>query len=1174
MRVRGYLGSLVCLFVLSGAVYAQEFRGRVQGLTTDQSGGVIPGATAALKNDQTGVEIKRQTNSEGRYLFDYVDPSTYTLTVEMTGFKTAIQKNIVVPQRGDVTVDIKLQVGELNQVVTVMESPVAVQFNTASRDLTLDKKMVAELPSPTRNPWQFALLDPAVVNRGSLIETQPYHHRTANEMDIGGGTKYRNDILLDGTPLIAGNKLGYTPPMDAVAEYTIQQNSVDAEFGHSSGGIAIITMKSGGNEIHGTAYASGRHPSWNAISDRPSHKHNNNPYWTAGGSVGFPIIKNKLFVFGVFEKIENTQTVPGNYTLPTALERQGDFSQSFNADGSLRVIYDPMTTRLAPGGASYIRDKFDLNKIPQDRWDQLATKIMGNLWGPNNAGDDKTGLNNFKYNQENIFHYYNFSTRADWQIRDNWKAFARISRIKTDQDSTDFTGGQDPLKLRNVQGSKRNGWNIAADTVYTFTPKTTINLRGAFYKVEDKRDYPAMNIGDYSDFWSDGWWQPYMATRPLVYAPYLVVDTTARGTFGVQNFWYQEPQGYSAHARLDHYFTKHMVKAGGEMRWKRGQAARFRFFTGTFTSKDTANTFSSPNAKTGSPWASFLLGVMDTTQTGATLPQVQYTPMQKANTEMYAFYIQDDWKVNNRLTLSLGLRYEYEGGYWDPENRIQQNLDLTDPIPGMAAAIDPLIPANIKAYMAQSTGQNTYSYTGAFSFTSSKNKRGTSADKKEFMPRIGLAYRLDGKTAMRIGYARFYTPNSLIMPDRDANGEIPLGAFSPSTLVNPTLSGIPQAFLENPFPQGLTPAYGKSYGRYTQLGDAITIDKYEQRPPISDRINFSVQRELPGSIVLDVTYILNWVSRDQWTKQLNLMDPRLTYKYRAAMNATVNNPFYNYGTVDTFPGALRKQSKVSISSLLVPYPQYGTLLQTSTDMRKSSYRSFQIRVQKPFAKGISFVASYGHTTQRTQVFFDTQDEYDGRLTWMDGAYSPPGGTGTNLTYANDPKHRFTVAATWEVPVGKGRMLGKNMSRPLDMFIGGWQLSGTWTASSGQTLAFGTMTAPRSVKKIGKVGAGNYWFDKTGFDVQPAYTRRTNPWYYSNLTGPGFTNLDLSIYKRVRVNERFQVEARLEAYNAVNEMNWANPTVDISKLNSDFGRTSAQASGYYGRQLQVAAKLYF
>jgi hypothetical protein len=1167
MNRRQVLSAIVCLFVFWGTVAAQEYRGRVQGVITDQTGGVIPGATAALKNDQTGVEIKRLTNSEGRYLFDYVDPSTYTLTVETSGFKTAVQKNIMVPQRGDVTVDMKLEIGGLNEVVTVTESPAAVQFTTASRDLTLDKRMVIDLPSSTRNPWQLALLDPSVTNRGSLVETQPYHHRTANEMDIGGGTKYRNDILLDGTPLIAGNKLGYTPPMDAVGEYTILQNSVDAEFGHSSGGIAIITMKSGGNDIHGTAYYNGRNPDLNAVSDRSSRKHNDNPYWTAGASVGFPIIKNKLFVFGVFEKIENTQTVAGNYTLPTALERQGDFSQSYNADGSLRVIYDPLTTRLAADGKTYIRDAFNGNKISAARWDSLAAKIMSNLWKPNNAGDDKTGLNNFKYNQENIFHYYNFSARADWQIRDNWKAFARISRVKTDQDSKDFTEGQDPLKLRNVQGSKRNGWNIAADSVYTFTPKTTINLRGSFYKVEDKRDYPEMNIDDYSNFWPDGWWKPYMESRPLVYAPYLVVDTTARGLFGVQNFWYQEPEGYSAHMRLDHYFTKHFVKTGSEVRWKRGQAARFRFFTGTFISRETANTYVSPNSKTGSPWASFLLGAMDPSNS-----LVQYTPMQQANTEMYAFYVQDDWKISNRLTVSLGLRYEYEGGYWDPLNRIQQNLDLADPIPGMQAVIDPLMPANVKAYMAESTGQKSYIYTGAFSFTSDDNKRATSADKREFMPRVGLAFRLDGKTAIRIGYGRFYTPNSLIMPDRDANGELPLGAFSPSTSANPLLTGIPQAFLANPFPQGLTLPYGKSYGRYTQLGDAITIDKYVQRPPISDRINLSIQRELPGRVILDITYMMNYVSRDQWTKQLNMLDPRLTNKYGAALSATVNNPFYNYGTEATYPGARRKQAKVSISSLLVPYPQYGTLLQTSTDMRESRYRSFQIRVQKPFASGISFVGSFGHTRQRTQAFYDTQDEYDGILTWMNGAYAPPGGTGTSLAYSIDPRNRFTAAVTWEIPVGKGKMLGTDMGRGLDAFIGGWQLAGTWTRSSGQVLVFGTMTAPSSVTKVGEIGSGKYWFDVTGFTTQPAYTRRSNPWYYDNLTGPGSTNMDFSLYKRVKINERFQVELRMEAYNALNGMNWANPTVDVSK--SDFGRTNAQATGYYGRQLQYSVKLLF
>jgi hypothetical protein len=147
-----------------------------------------------------------------------------------------------------------------------------------------------------------------------------------------------------------------------------------------------------------------------------------------------------------------------------------------------------------------------------------------------------------------------------------------------------------------------------------------------------------------------------------------------------------------------------------------------------------------------------------------------------------------------------------------------------------------------------------------------------------------------------------------------------------------------------------------------------------------------------------------------------------------------------------------------------------------------------------------------------------------------------------------------------------------MSPELDTIVGGWQISGTYTLGTGQKLVFGTMVAPSSVEKIGKTGAGQYWFDVTGFERQPAYTRRSNPWYYNNLTGPGYANLDLALSKRVHITERYSLEARLEAYNALNGMNWANPILDITK--SDFGRTNAQATGYYGRQLQYSIRFLF
>ncbi len=300
----------------------------------------------------------------------------------------------------------------------------AVQFNTATRDLTVEQQMVQDLPSFTSNPLQLARLDPTVINRGSAVEVQPYFHRTANEADLGGGTKFRNDIVLDGTPLTAGNKLGYTPPTEAVTEYTVQQNAVDAEFGHNAGGVAIVTLKSGSNELRGSAYFNGRDPDLNAWTDRALRRHSENPYWNAGATLGAPLVKNKLFVFAVFEKIEATQPTSGTYTLPTALERQGDFSQSFNANGTLRVIYDPLTAVPTADGRNFTRTPFPGNRIPANRIDPVAAKIIANLWQPNNAGDDRTNLRNFKYSEDRTFHYNNFSTRLDWQIRENWKAWA------------------------------------------------------------------------------------------------------------------------------------------------------------------------------------------------------------------------------------------------------------------------------------------------------------------------------------------------------------------------------------------------------------------------------------------------------------------------------------------------------------------------------------------------------------------------------------------------------------------------------------------------------------------------------------------------------------------------------------------------------------------------------
>ncbi len=1147
--LRSILLTLVGL-ALALPVSAQDSRGRIQGTVSDATGGVLPGVTVTLRSDATALETVRTTNTTGRFVFDQVDPGSYTLTAALDGFGTVQQKDVRLRQRGDLSVNVVLQVSSLTENISVVaDAPAQVQFTTTTQSLTVESDLFKQLPLASRNPATLAQLDPSV--NADITRNANFDHYAANAYDIGGRTMGRNEVLIDGSPLANSSKLGYNPPVDAVSEYTVNQNAVDAEFGHSAGGVITMSMKSGTNALHGSAYYYGTNPDWNAVTNRLTNQKQTTRNWNAGGSAGFPILKNRLFLFTIFERQNDPSYVTSAYTLPTALERQGDFSQSYNADGSLRVIYDPLTSRIVNN--AIVRDPFPGNRIPADRMDATAKLMLANLWGATSAGDDMTGLNNFKFSDTRTYRYFNFSNRLDLNLTNNWRMSARVSLFQTDQDATDYTNGQDPLKMRRTEGSQRDGINLAGDSVYTLSATSLLTIRGSYYKTIDRRLYPEMGLDEsvYAQLWPNRWYTPNIEGRPLLYFPNFQIPSG--DTFGVRNFWYQQPLGYSTGIQYTKLLGNHSLKGGVDVRWKRGSAARYNSAANfTFNYNMTANTASGGSTKTGNPWASFLLGTFDPGGTTS-----QFVPNQYSNTEMYAGYVQDDFRITKNLTLNVGLRYEYEGGFWDPENRIPQRLDLNDPIPGMQAAIAPIL-ANqgvgttgktITQIMSESAGARAAAFNGAFYFTEDGNNRQTKSYALQLMPRVGMAYRVDDKTSVRLGYARFYTPNSATDGGNEPLGSMNLAAFTPITTALPALTGVPQVYLSNPFPQGLTPAYGKSYGRYTNLGDAITIPEYDRRPPVSDRLNLSVQRELWFRTVLDVSMLLNYLSHDLLTVNLNRMDPRLSYTYKADLTRTVPNPFYNYGSVSTFPGALRNQATIAISQLLRPYPQYGDINQTFTDLGRYRNRTFSVRLQRPYANGFSFLASYAYVNAKSETFYDDQDAYDGILTWVPDA---------------NARHRVVATGVWDFPVGRGRALGGDMSRALDIIVGGWQIAGTFSYRSGNLLSFGAMVAPDTVKVLGGTGKNAYWFDKTGFSALPSYTRRTNPIYYDDVRGPSYRNVDLVLNKSVTLAKGHRLQFRLEAYNALNLINFADPVMSITS--SDFGKTNTLYGGTTGRKL--------
>src|SRR5262245_63091001 len=424
---------LATFFLAFGSlVSAQDDRGKVKGSVRDENGGAIVGAQVVLRNTKTGVEVTRQSDSEGRFVFDFVEPGDYILTAEQSGFKKAVQENIEVRVRGDIAVTLNMAVGGVTETVTVESAPVAVQFNSSSTQLTVENKVIDQLPIRGRNPYNVATLDPTVSpGTGSTSnENRPYHHAYASDIDVGGQTTRANDVLLDGVPLVSSYKSSYTPALDAVQEVTFQKNAIDSEYGYSAGGVIVLNMKSGTNDFHGTAIANWRNPKLNALTDptikRTAGADETNFRGTNlkiyGGTLGAPIIKNKLFTFTSYEHWNDASPLPFTLTVPTALERQGDFSQSTMKNGVIRTIYDPQTST----GSSGTRTAFTGNKIPSQRFDPTALKLLQDMPMPKLPGS-QDNLQGFKVNETS---YWNFSQRVDWNYSDKWRTFFRYGQFK------------------------------------------------------------------------------------------------------------------------------------------------------------------------------------------------------------------------------------------------------------------------------------------------------------------------------------------------------------------------------------------------------------------------------------------------------------------------------------------------------------------------------------------------------------------------------------------------------------------------------------------------------------------------------------------------------------------------------------------------------------------------
>ena len=1143
------------LLVAVFRLFAQDPRGAITGSLTDSSGAAIPGVTVRASNAETGVAASAVSNATGSYQIPFLLPGSYRVTAELAGFKRFSRDKIEVRVGETVDLPIRMEVGEITETIEVTATTPLLDTTSSSLGQVVDQRRILELPERGGNPMELTLLTPGVVNATNMRLRKAMAPEATSQIATDGAGTYNNEFQIDGINNMAADRgrgyarIAYAPPTSAVREFKMQTTAYDATVGHTMGSVVNVSTASGTNEPHGEVHYVLRHSSL----DAPNFFNNKNGTKLGvyqdhrqGGSVGGPVLiprlyngKNRTFWFYVFE--DNRFGVPRQNprTVPTAAERAGDFSALLRIGGAYQ-LYDPFTTASAPNGR-FSRQPLPGNVIPRSRLDQVGLNLAALYPLPNQPGT-VDGRNNFFLSNKAIQKTSQHMLRLDHAFSENHRAFLRAHYDfwKENKNETFGTG---------IQGlfSNRPNRGIALDDVIVLNPTLVLNLRYGFTSTK--------------------WWE-YRRSRgynlaSLGFSPALLKLTTSEspipriavGAFSTLSNW---ENGDGANSSLAHSFAvnltrllgNHSMRFGADIRVERsfndrhpaGIVPDYSFPT-TYTRGPLDN---SPAPTLGGEFASLLMGVP-----GGSMAVTASSALQNT---FYGFFFQDDFRATAKLTLNLGLRWEYEGPVTERYNRLAARFDNTAVNPIEAAARAnyarnpiPELPVADFRVLGGLTWVNMGG-NGRSPFLSQKNN---------WMPRIGLAYQLDDRTVLRGGYGIFYTVNGIY-----ATVAIQTG-FSQSTPIQASKdSGLTYiATTANPFPEGLIQPAGSSKGLTQNLGQGISFHNPKRWRSYSQRWSFGVQRTLVREFVVDASYVGSRVTRMTVNREYNATPA----KYLST------RPVRDQAVIDylsrTFPNPFRGidpiyNANTSRANLLRPFPQFGNI--TSNDPAGYSwYHSLQTRIEKRF--------SYGYTMQLAYTWSKLMEAAE--------FLNPTDPMPYEIISGLDRPHRLAASGIWELPVGKGRRFGPALPRALDAMVGGWQLGAVVTRQSGAPLGFGNIIFAGDIKNIPLPSSQrdvDRWFNtEAGFNrvtaQQLASNLRAFPLRFSGIRGDDQRSWDFSIVKNFRLpGERFNLRFRADVYNAWNQTNLSAP--NAAPTNSAFGRITSTDGD--ARNWQLGLKLSF
>jgi hypothetical protein len=1118
---------------------AQEFRGSILGRITDPSGAPVAGAAVQVRNVATGAVTRTVSNETGNYQVPFLLPADYTVSVEHSGFKRIERKGIRVSTQEQVTLDFALELGATTESVTVEAAAPLLNTATAELGQTIDKSYATMLTiSLSRNVVNVRQLAPGVTGG-----TGTYTSNAQGDFSVagGGGTRGDNEVVVDGIPNTSiGGIIGFVPSIDSVEEVRIHTTLFDAAYGHSNGGAVSITTKGGTNDLHGGVYYYKR---WRALYanswtnnslglPKPPVEYHQWGY-TVGGPIFIPRLyngRNRTFFTTSLERDHDPRQLTRQARVPTAAERQGDFSRTLNRLGGPLTIFDPATTVRT--GNTVTRQPFAGNRIPAARISPIGAAALGKLPEPNLTAPQQIAALNWGLSKVYTVDQDQTSARIDHIFSDRQRLFGRIGWLDRLQLADDLILGATSYP---VQGGTdlgrlfRRRLNLGVDDTVVFSPTLVASFRLGLLSYTSKSTGGAAGQ------------DPAELRLPSV----IVSNQAFRGwtnfNFGENLPSIGSDQSFSRDmvGSLQSTWTKlagrHSTKFGVDYRLGRinnlspGSTSVGTFnLSPTFTQADPFNLRSADTS--GSGMASALLGLADSGSFGfntATSIQNHYAGL----------FAQDDWKINSRFTLNLGLRWELETPFTERYNRMSYRFDESARLPIQVPGLD---------------------LRGGILFAGvDGNPRRTAADKNNFGPRVGFALSLTPKTVIRGGYGAFY---SIVSMNTGFFGA--LGVFNAVTpFVGTTDNGAtPAATIAEPFPAGLRLPVGTSAGLLAQAGDALTIFDERRVNPYNQQWQFSIQRELPSRILLEAAYMGMHSLKQIETFNLNEKPDRFNALGRAE-NDRVTNPFLGVLPANTTLGS---GTTITQNRLWSRFPQFTNLTIQGANTGRALYHSLQVKADKRLTHGLNFLMSY---TFSRLMDNNTTSIVNPRFY---RAVSP-----------QDQKHVMRAAFTYQVP-----FTGAGMNPVLKHVLGGWALSSFLDLGSGRPLsvthAFGRPLRIRNPRFSGPVSerlgnqlqgrtVTNPYFDINAFvPLVDQYTISPEPPTLDELRAPGVRSLSASVFKSFPLRERLRLEVRIEATGATNTPNFAAPGTNMSQA-ATFGVINSAGGS---RAMQGSARIAF